>query len=72
VSSTEGCLGIAKGPAVEEVDGGHEWLVVIGWESLEVNVKGQKSEAFAKSPKLHAKTELHHVTFQAIEEPDLG
>lgn len=66
VTSTEGCLDIAKGPAVEEVDGGYTWLVIIGWESLEANVKGLKSEAFAKAPKLNAKTELHHVKFQAI------
>lgn len=66
VSSTEGCLGIAKGPVIEEANGGHAWLVMIGWESLEANVKGQKSEAFAKAPKLHVKTEMHHVKFQAI------
>jgi len=30
VASTEGCLGIAKGPALEEVDGGRAWVVMIG------------------------------------------
>jgi hypothetical protein len=66
VASTEGCLGIAKGPALEEVDGSRVWVVMIGWESLEANVKGQKSKAFAKAPKLHVKTEMHHVKFQKM------
>jgi len=65
-ANTEGFLGIAKGPVVEDIYGGHAWLVMIGWESLEANIKGQKSEAFAKAPKLHVKTEMHHVKFQAI------
>lgn len=50
VTSTDGCLGIAKGPALEDVEGGYAWVVMIEWESL-ANVKGQKSEAFAKAPK---------------------
>lgn len=66
MTSTESCLGIAKGPALAEVDGDRAWVVMIGWESLEANVKGQKSEAFAKAPKLYVKTEMHHVKFQKI------
>jgi hypothetical protein len=36
VPSTEGCLGIAKGPAVEEVDGGYTRSVIIGslWRQM--------------------------------------
>jgi hypothetical protein len=49
VASTEGCLGIAKGPFVEKLDSGNDdelakaFLAAIGWTSLEANVKGQKS-----------------------------
>jgi hypothetical protein len=69
IKSTDGCLGVAAGSAAED-DGdevGNAFLLVVGWESMEANEKGAKSDGFKKLPKVEGvKVLLHHVRFQKV------
>ena len=72
IKSTDGCLGVAAGPAAEDEDGEelrNAFLVIVGWESIEANEKGVESERFQNLPKAEgAKVILHHVRFQKAED----
>jgi hypothetical protein len=70
IKSTDGCLGVAAGPATEEGDEiGNAFLIVVGWESIEANENGAKSEGFKNLPKVEgARVMLHRVRFQKVGE----
>ena len=70
IRGTDGCLGVAAGPSTEEgEEAGNAFLVVAGWESIEANEKGAKSEGFESLPKVEgARVMLHRVRFQKVGE----
>jgi hypothetical protein len=73
IKSTDCCLGVVAGPATDgsdEGDGiGKAFLVLVGWESVEANEKGAKSEGFKNLPKVEgARVSSHRVRFQKVGE----
>ena len=54
-------------PVVHDNTSGKSIIVIVGWESMEANEKGAKSEGFKKLPKMEAKVEMHHVKFRRAE-----
>ena len=64
IESAEGCLGVAAGVIDDGKGIENAFLFIVGWQSMEANEKGSKSEGFKKLPKIDgAKILLRHVRF---------
>jgi hypothetical protein len=70
LKSTDGCQGVAAGPAAEEDEGdelGNAFLIISGWESMEANENGAKLGKCKSLLKVEgAKVLLHRVRFQKV------
>ncbi|KAH8886301.1 hypothetical protein GQ53DRAFT_796890 [Thozetella sp. PMI_491] len=59
VKGQDGCLGIASGYSLDEVNGGKVFVAAIGWSGVEVSKASDKSYIPANA----GTSEIHHVNF---------